>query len=45
MIPALRAGKLLHQETVVDGIEHAPEAFISLLRSGDAHMGKLVIRV
>jgi NADPH-dependent curcumin reductase CurA len=45
MIPALRAGKLLHQETVVDGIEHAPEAFISLLRSGGAHMGKLVIRV
>jgi len=45
MIPALRAGKLLHQETVVDGIEYAPEAFMSLLRSGDAHIGKLVIRV
>ncbi len=45
MIPALRAGKLLHQETVVHGIEQAPSAFISLLRSGDAHMGKLVIRV
>ncbi|MEO6829210.1 MAG: NADP-dependent oxidoreductase [Acidobacteriaceae bacterium] len=45
MIPALRAGKLLHQETVVNGIEQAPEAFISLLRSGDAHIGKLLIRV
>jgi NADPH-dependent curcumin reductase CurA len=45
MVPALRKGKLLHQETVIDGIENAPEAFISLLRSGDAHMGKLVIRV
>ena len=45
MVPALRAGKLLHQETVVNGIEQAPDAFISLLRSGDAHMGKLVIRV
>ncbi len=45
MIPALRAGKMLHQETVVDGIEQAPGAFIGLLRSGDAHMGKLVIRV
>jgi NADPH-dependent curcumin reductase CurA len=45
MVPALRSGKLLHQETVVDGIENAPEAFISLLRSGDAHIGKLVIRV
>lgn len=45
MIPALRAGKLLHQETAIQGIEQAPGALISLLRSGDAHMGKLVIRV
>ena len=45
MVPALRAGKLLHQETVIDGIEQAPEAFISLLHPGDAHIGKLVIRV
>ncbi len=45
MVPALRSGRLLHQETVVNGIEQAPGAFISLLRSGDAHMGKLVIRV
>lgn len=44
-IPAVRAGKLLHQETAVQGIENAPQAFISLLRSGDAHMGKLVIRL
>lgn len=44
-IPALRAGKLLHQETVVEGLERTPEAFISLLRSGDSHIGKLVIRV
>lgn len=45
MIPLLRAGKLLHQETVIPGLEQAPEAFLSLLRSGDAHTGKLVIRV
>lgn len=45
MIPALRAGKLLHQETVVQGLEQAPEAFMSLLHSGDAHIGKLVIRL
>lgn len=44
-IPALRSGKLLHQETVVNGLEQAPQAFISLLRSGDSHIGKLVIRV
>ena len=45
MVPLLRAGKVLHQETVLDGIERAPEAFISLLEPGDAHIGKLVIRV
>lgn len=45
MVPALRAGKLLHQETVVDGLENAPGALMSLLQSGDAHMGKLVVRV
>ena len=44
-IPAVRAGKLLHQETAIQGIENAPQAFISLLSSGDAHMGKLVIRL
>jgi NADPH-dependent curcumin reductase CurA len=44
-IPALRAGKLLHRETIVNGLEHAPEAFLSLLRPGDAHLGKLVVRV
>jgi hypothetical protein len=45
MIPYLRAGKVLHQETVVNGIENAPGAFLSLLHSGDNHLGKLVIRV
>ncbi len=43
--PALKAGKLLNQETVVDGLERAPEAFMSLLRSGDGHIGKLVVKV
>lgn len=45
MIPYLRAGKVLHQETVLNGIEKAPDAFISLLQPGDGHLGKLVIRV
>ena len=45
MVPALRAGKLLHRETIVNGLEQAPEAFVSLLRTGDSHIGKLVIRV
>ncbi|HEX4022832.1 MAG TPA: NADP-dependent oxidoreductase [Acidobacteriaceae bacterium] len=45
MIPLLRAGKLLHRETIVNGLENAPEAFLALLRKGDSHIGKLVIRV
>ena len=45
MVPLLRAGKVLHQETVLHGIEKAPGAFISLLQPGDAHIGKLVIQV
>jgi len=45
MVPLLRAGKVLHQETVIDGIEKAPHAFIRLLEPGDTHIGKLVIHV
>jgi NADPH-dependent curcumin reductase CurA len=43
--PALKAGQLLNRETVVEGLEKAPEAFMSLLRSGDGHIGKLVVKV
>ncbi|MGA7409209.1 MAG: NADP-dependent oxidoreductase [Bryobacteraceae bacterium] len=43
--PALKAGKLVNRETVVEGLENAPEAFMSLLRSGDGHMGKMVVKV
>jgi NADPH-dependent curcumin reductase CurA len=44
-IPAVLSGKLLHRETIVDGIDAAPEAFLSLLRPGDKHVGKMLIRV
>jgi NADPH-dependent curcumin reductase CurA len=43
--PALKAGKLLNRETLVEGLENAPKAFMSLLRSGDAHIGKMVVKV
>lgn len=43
--PALKAGKLVNRETVVEGLENAPEAFTSLLQSGDGHIGKLVVKV
>ncbi|MBL8674644.1 MAG: NADP-dependent oxidoreductase, partial [Rhodospirillales bacterium] len=39
----LRAGKLKSRETVVDGLEAAPAAFIGLLK-GD-NFGKLVVKV
>ncbi|HEY0699204.1 MAG TPA: NADP-dependent oxidoreductase [Micromonospora sp.] len=39
----LRAGKIRYDETVVDGIDNAPEAFLGLLR-GD-NLGKMLVRL
>lgn len=39
----LREGKLSFTETVVDGLESAPGAFLSMLRGGNT--GKMVVRV
>jgi len=39
----LREGKLTHAETVVEGLDHAPDAFIDLLRG--ANTGKMIVRV
>ncbi len=39
----LRDGKLSHAETVVDGLDHAPDAFIDLLRG--ANTGKMIVRL
>ena len=39
----LREGKLTFSETVVDGLENAPEAFLGLLRGENT--GKMVVRV
>jgi NADPH-dependent curcumin reductase CurA len=39
----LRAGKLRYRETVVDGIENAPAAFIGMLRGENT--GKMVVRI
>jgi NADPH-dependent curcumin reductase CurA len=43
--PAYKSGKLRNYETVVEGIDQAPEAFMDLLHSGDAHTGKMVIHL
>ncbi|MET9613533.1 NADP-dependent oxidoreductase [Kitasatospora indigofera] len=39
----LRDGSLHYDETVVDGVEHAADAFIGLLRGGNT--GKMVVRL
>ena len=39
----LREGKLAHTETIVDGLDQAPDAFISLLRG--ANTGKMLVRL
>ncbi|MGW5670412.1 NADP-dependent oxidoreductase [Micromonospora sp. NPDC003776] len=39
----LRDGKISYDETVVDGIENAPEAFLGLLRG--ENLGKMLVRV
>ena len=39
----LADGKLAHAETVVDGLENAPAAFIDLLRG--ANTGKMIVRL
>jgi NADPH-dependent curcumin reductase CurA len=39
----LRDGKLAHKETIVDGLDRAPDAFIDLLRG--ANTGKMLVRL
>ncbi|MFY9926508.1 MAG: NADP-dependent oxidoreductase [Streptosporangiaceae bacterium] len=39
----LSEGKISHSETVVDGLENAPDAFIDLLRG--ANTGKMLVRL
>jgi NADPH-dependent curcumin reductase CurA len=39
----LRDGKVRYRETVVDGIENAPRAFLGLL--GGENIGKMLVRI
>jgi NADPH-dependent curcumin reductase CurA len=39
----VRDGRIPHRETVVEGLEHAPDAFIGLLRG--ENLGKMVVEI
>jgi NADPH-dependent curcumin reductase CurA len=41
--PALAEGRIQARETIVDGLEHAPQAFIDLLRGRNT--GKMLVRL
>ena len=41
--PLVAEGTIRHRETIVDGIEQAPEAFIGMLEG--ANVGKMLVRV
>src|SRR4051812_12230817 len=41
--PAVRDGRIRFRETVVDGLDQAPQAFIDLLRG--ANVGKMVVKL
>ena len=41
--PAVKAGKIKYREDIVKGIEHAPEAFMGLLKG--RNFGKLLVQV
>jgi len=44
-VPALKSGKLIHRETVVEGLDAAPAAFLDLLHSGAGNIGKMVVKL
>ena len=41
--PYIRDGKVVYKETVAEGLENAPEAFINLLRGGN--FGKQLVSI
>lgn len=45
VIPALKSGKLINRETVVEGLDAAPAAFLDLLHSGARNIGKMIVNL
>ncbi len=44
-VPALKAGKLVSHETVVEGLDAAPGALMDLLHTGAGNIGKMVVKL
>lgn len=44
-IPALKSGKLINRETVVEGLDAAPAALLDLLHSGASNIGKMIVKL
>ncbi len=44
-IPALHSGRLINRETVVQGLDAAPAAFLDLLHSGAGNIGKMIVQL
>jgi len=44
-VPALKSGRLTCRETVVQGLDAAPAAFLDLLRSGAGNIGKMIVKL
>ena len=44
-VPALKSGKLINRETIVEGLDAAPAAFLDLLHSGASDIGKMVVKL
>ncbi len=44
-IPALKSGKLINRETIVEGLDAAPAAFLDLLHPGAGNIGKMVVKL
>jgi NADPH-dependent curcumin reductase CurA len=43
--PALKVGKLTHQETIVEGLDAAPAALLDMLHPGARNIGKMIVRL
>jgi len=44
-VPALKSGKLISRETVIEGLDAAPGAFLDLLHPGARNIGKMVVKL